>query len=272
MDGQGLRDWNLGGWGAVGVVALLLALLGPYGTFISMPFGLRLVYWSAAALIIALLVRASMWAILRGLLPASWPILAKRTAAAALAALPGAFLVGRLHDLMTHGDAHTAPFGLIYAYTIIPTVLATLVLTRRQAPVAVPQPPPEVTAPAPAPDAAATAQAFVARAVPRLGGGRLLALEAEDHYLRIHTDRGSDLVLMRLRDAVAELAGVPGLQVHRSFWVAEAGVAQVVRRGQSWQVVVQGGLAVPVSRNYGASLRAAGWPERYAASMEMSQK
>jgi len=269
MDGQGLRDWNLGGWGAVGIVALLLALLGPYGTFISMPFGLRLVYWGAAAVIIALLVRASMWAILRGLLPATWPILAKRTAAAALAALPGAFLVGRLHGLLTH-DVRTAPFALLYAYTIAPTVLATLVLTRRQAvPMTASVP---VAAPVPAPDAAATAAGFVARAVPRLGGGRLLALEAEDHYLRVHTDRGSDLVLMRLRDAVADLAGVPGLQVHRSFWVAEAGVAQVTRRGQSWQVVVAGGLTVPVSRNYGASLRAAGWPERYAASVELSGK
>ena len=144
MDGLGLRQRNLGGWGAVGVVALLLALLGPYGTFISMPFGLRLVYWSAAALIIALLVRASMWAILRGLLPAAWPILAKRTTAAALAALPGAFLVGRLHDLLTH-DVHTASFALAYGYTIVPTVLATLVLTRRQAPP--PQPVPITPAP-----------------------------------------------------------------------------------------------------------------------------
>lgn len=46
----------------------------------------------------------------------------------------------------------------------------------------------------------------------------------EDRYLRIHTDGGSDLILMRLRDAVGELAGADGLQVHRSFWVARAAV------------------------------------------------
>jgi len=256
MNGWGLRYGNLGGWGAVALVALLLALLGPYGTFVSMAFPMRLLYWGASAVLITLLVRAALWLLLPRLVPASWPIVAKRAVAAALAALPGGYLAGLLHRVLTGGE-YTPHFFVVYAYTIVPTVLITVLLTRRQ----------PATAPAeplaPVPDAGATAAAFVARAAPRLRGGRLLALEAEDHYLRIHTDRGSDLVLMRLRDAVADLAGVPGLQVHRSFWVAEAGVAQVIRRGQAWQIVLAGGLAVPVSRNYGASLRAAEWPERF---------
>lgn len=265
----GLRNRNLNEWAAVGVVALLLALLGPYGTFISMSFGLRLFYWSTTAVMIALLVRASMWAIRRGLLPEAWPMAAKRTGAAVLAALPGAFLVGRLHRLLIP-DVHTVPFALVYAYTLVPTVLAALVLMRRGTVAEEPAPVPMPVSPTPNP--AAIAAGFVARAVPRLRDGRLLALEAEDHYLRIHTDLGSDLVLMRLRDAIADLGGVPGLQVHRSFWVAEAGVAEVIRRGASWQIVLDGGVEVPVSRNYGSSLRAAGWPERYAASMVASQK
>jgi len=266
MDWQGWRKSSWGGWGTVAVVALLLALLGPYGTFVSMNFPLRLVFWVVAAFILRLLVRGAMWLILRGLLPAAWPLWLKRAIAAVVAAVPGAYLIGgRLHNWVT--GYHGAPFPEVYAYTVVPTVLAALVLPRwggamqAASPVAVPE---RLTAPPP--DVGAIADAFVARVAPRLRGGRLLALEAEDHYLRIHTDRGSDLVLMRLRDAVAELAGVPGLQVHRSFWVAEAGVAQVVRRGQSWQVRVAGGLEVPVSRNYGARMRAAGWPERYAAS------
>ena len=38
-----------------------------------------------------------------------------------------------------------------------------------------------------------------------LRGAEIFAVEAEDHYLRLHTSRGSDLILMRLSDAVAEL-------------------------------------------------------------------
>ncbi|WP_269747113.1 LytTR family DNA-binding domain-containing protein [Elstera litoralis] len=38
----------------------------------------------------------------------------------------------------------------------------------------------------------------------------MLCLEMEDHYLRAHTDQGNALILMRLRDAVAELRSVAG--------------------------------------------------------------
>jgi len=260
MNGWGLRTENLGGWGAIALVALLLALLGPYGTFVSMAFPMRLLYWGASAVLITLLVRVGLWLLLPRLLPAAWPIVAKRAAAAALAALPGGYLVGLLHSALT-GGKYTPHFLQLYAYTIVPTVLITVLLTRQQL---------VMTTPAEPFAAALDADAIAARAAPRLRGGRLLALAAEDHYLRIHTDRGSDLVLMRLRDAIADLAGVPGLQVHRSFWVAEAGVEQVIRRGQSWQVVLAGGLAVPVSRNYGASLRAAAWPERFGMPLGIS--
>ena len=35
-------------------------------------------------------------------------------------------------------------------------------------------------------------------------------MEAEDHYLRLHTSKGQDLILMRLSDAIAELEGIEG--------------------------------------------------------------
>jgi DNA-binding LytR/AlgR family response regulator len=273
--GRDFGDGPLRHWMALGVAVALLATLGPYGTFVSMPFATRLVFWGGASVMLALLVRLSMWAILRGLLPAGWPRFAKRAVAAASAAVPGAYLAAQLHVLLSAGDYAPAPFASLYAYTIVPTLLLTLLLGRREPVGPVPVVPSGtmagmMAAASPPVDPLPIAAGFVARAVPRLTGGRLLAVEAEDHYLRIHTDRGSDLALMRLRDAVAELAGVPGLQVHRSFWVAETGVAQVVRRGPSWLVMLESGVAVPVSRNYSAELKAAGWPERYAGSLEIS--
>eukprot|EP01030_Chromulinospumella_sphaerica_P016261 gene16260-16072_t len=62
---------------------------------------------------------------------------------------------------------------------------------------------------------------FLDRLPPKLRGAELFAVEAEDHYLRLHTDRGADLILMRLADAVAELDGLEGAQTHRSWWVAK---------------------------------------------------
>ena len=45
----------------------------------------------------------------------------------------------------------------------------------------------------------------------------ILALEAEDHYLRVHTLHGSALILMRLADAAAIIDPRLGLRVHRSW-------------------------------------------------------
>ena len=74
------------------------------------------------------------------------------------------------------------------------------------------------------------------RRVPPALGRDLLALEMEDHYLRIHTALGSDLILLRLRDALAELGPSRGRQVHRSWWVAEGAVASAERdrAGPCW--------------------------------------
>lgn len=89
--------------------------------------------------------------------------------------------------------------------------------------------------------------------------GRLLCLEMEDHYLRIHTDRGSDIILMRMSDAESELAGVDGLRVHRSWWVARDAVTGTRRDGARLLLRLENGLEVPVGKTYRAALREAGW-------------
>jgi hypothetical protein len=100
---------------------------------------------------------------------------------------------------------------------------------------------------------------FLERLPFRLRGAELLAVEAEDHYLRLHTDRGSDLILMRLSDAVAELEGIEGAQTHRSWWVARGALTDVRRNDGRAVLTLKGGLQAPVSRSYARALRQAGW-------------
>ncbi len=100
---------------------------------------------------------------------------------------------------------------------------------------------------------------FLDRLPPRLRGARLIAVQAEDHYLRLHTDRGSDLILMRLSDAVAELEGLEGAQVHRSWWAAKDAVRDVSRGDGRAVLTLEGDLKVPVSRVHARRLRAEGW-------------
>jgi hypothetical protein len=52
----------------------------------------------------------------------------------------------------------------------------------------------------------------------RVRFARLFAIEAHDHYVRVHTDAGTELVTARFADAVDELVGVHGFRVYRSWW------------------------------------------------------
>ena len=128
-------------------------------------------------------------------------------------------------------------------------------------------------APAPAPEAASAprAQPPAAEAAPVTPGGGfldrlparlgrdLVCLQMEDHYVRVHTDRGSDLVLIPLKQAVSELAGVEGLQVHRSWWVARRALAGAAQQGRNHVLRLTNGLEVPVARTAVAKARAEGW-------------
>lgn len=100
---------------------------------------------------------------------------------------------------------------------------------------------------------------FFERMPGKLRGADLYAVQAEDHYLRIHTSKGSDLILLRLSDALSELEGIEGAQTHRSWWVARAAIVETKRDGDKLTLILKGGVAAPVSRPNIRPLRAAGW-------------
>lgn len=108
------------------------------------------------------------------------------------------------------------------------------------------------------PDAPAPPK-FLQRLPLRLRGAEVWAVSAEDHYLRLHTSRGEDLILMRMADAVAELEGIEGARVHRSWWVARDAVTEVRRDNGRAALKLKGGAEAPVSRSYARALRDKRW-------------
>ncbi len=245
----------------------VLTVLGPFGTFRDLTLAQRLVYWGGligfGSVSFELLTRAAV-RLLKDRARAWLPTLA---GVAVVTVLLLTLTVALLERLM-RGHDFLHPLGLaeLLVYVTVVTALATaaplwLELHGRglRAP---PVPaPPEATPVSPASGPPAEPP-FFARLPARLGRD-LLALEMEDHYVRVHTAEGSDLILMRLRDAIAELSGLDGRQVHRSYWVAAAAVGAVERKSDGkLTLVLRNGLRVPVSRSYAAEVRAAGWAER----------
>lgn len=86
--------------------------------------------------------------------------------------------------------------------------------------------------------------------VPEKLGSDLLAIRAQEHYIDVHTSAGSTLILYRFGDALNELAEVPGMQVHRSFWVADGSVSSYKRSSGQLVLTLKDGFEVPVSRSF----------------------
>ena len=167
-----------------------------------------------------------------------------------LVSVPTTFLVWAVTGAMFHGNAPTSlPFFFGAVLLISAPMTAIMMMVNMPGP----------ATHAPSPGAAPMTVRFAARLPAKIMGGVIYAVQAEDHYLRVRTSKGDDLILMRLADAMAELDGVEGAQVHRSWWVAKDGVADVKRADGRVTLVLKDGAEAPVSRPNVRALREAGW-------------
>lgn len=252
------REWakDVAIMAAVGV---FMGIIGPFGSFNGGPVELRIAYWVANMLIgfvlIATAVRVSVAMASRLDLPIWFAI----AVGVAVGALPLALLIGWFSAWFWPPD-HGQVGHLFERYgqsLVISEPLAFVYYASSGrgwdgAAAEAPRPIPSAAPPA------ASGERFLGRLPPRLGR-ELICLQMEDHYVRAHTPKGSDLILIPLKDAIAELGDVEGLQVHRSWWVARRAVAEVLTSGRNLALRLTNGLEVPVSRASVAKLRAAGW-------------
>jgi hypothetical protein len=100
---------------------------------------------------------------------------------------------------------------------------------------------------------------FMQRLPVKFRTAALHAIASEDHYLRVYTSMGEELILMRLADAVRELGGADGIQVHRSWWIAKAGITDEKKQDGRTLLILESGTEVPVSRSYRAKAKEVGF-------------
>ena len=84
--------------------------------------------------------------------------------------------------------------------------------------------------------------------------GRDVAPAGAREFLNIDQATASPLA-----EALFELEGVEGAQVHRSWWVARAAIAQARRGEGRATLTLKDGSKVPVSRTYARRLRERSW-------------
>ncbi|MGC9420241.1 MAG: LytTR family DNA-binding domain-containing protein [Rhodovulum sp.] len=249
-------------------VGLVLGLIGPFGTFDLMPTAPRLAYWLAVISVNWLLADAVLRrvdTVAGDRLPV--PRLTVPLAGACLAAVPATGVVALANGLSGIGwPDNVAVLGgrvlLLLAAIALP-VYTWEDMQERIAAMPDPTPPEgassgsqseEIEARQPGEDGLSL---FTARLSAPLEG-QLLCLEMQDHYLKVHHSRGSEMILCRMEDAARELGGL-GRRVHRSWWVAADAVDAVEREGQRTLLRLNDGRHVPVGRSFRPDLKAAGW-------------
>jgi hypothetical protein len=233
------------------VIGAALGWIGPFDTHEAMTLPQRLVYWMISIPVIGLCSRFAIRTVMRHDRAGAWPLPARVAAAAVLAGFPASFIVLLLHGFLI-GAMRFDAWGLIEVYLTVTIVIGlvaypfSLLAAARRAAEAPPLEPVEEVSP------------FLRRIPPKLGA-ELLFLSAEDHYIRVTTALGNDLILCRLSDAIAELGPAGGQRVHRSYWVAQGAVASVERKDGKTALLLTNGETVPVSQSYVPALKAIGW-------------
>ncbi len=232
------------------VAGLLLAYLAPFGTGTA-TIAQRYTYWPGVIVlgtVLGILISSAMVAVFdregrRPLLMALLTALALTPTGSALVLVATRAVFGM--EVMTYAML----LGPVFLLSLAMSGLNYLAERRR----------PPATAPAQAAASSPEPVRFLARLPFRLRDADIHAVEAEDHYLRVHTARGSDLILLRLSDAIAELEGIEGARTHRSWWVARAAIEDVRKGDGRATLVLKGGIEAPVSRGYLPSIRERGW-------------
>lgn len=226
------------------VVAAALAVTGAFGTYDSMTLPLRLAHFAGVAIAICAVVFALCEIVQRfwfgGALP-FWAMLA----IGVVTAPAGGWIVLKALSL----SAPLALSHVTYPELTTQVLLSNLAIgglgwnllrhARAQSAAEEAQQPPRSN----------SDQALRTKLPAGIRNAAILALSAEDHYVRVRTDRGEALILMNLAAAIAALGEAAGVRVHRSHWVSRQLAEKASLRGGRRGVRVNDDTVLPVSRS-----------------------
>jgi LytTr DNA-binding domain len=263
---------------------VLLGLLGPFGTYQQLTLAERMGFWVGSTFLGAAIHMPLFWAAAWLGKTKSLPLALWVTVSGVVAAVPMTFVVNGMFASMFPGTrmnllTQLYPYVLLisvpmqwvswatssstlrhlgwHSAAVATDVESQAVKDTQAARQGLAVPAESLHAPLPQPPSASSAP-FLKR-IPARYGTDLICLEMEDHYLRISTAVGDTMVHGRMADAEAELAGLEGMRVHRSWWVARTAVKGWTRDGKTLNLTLRNGKTVPVARDRQPLLKAAGW-------------
>ncbi|MCR9137603.1 MAG: LytTR family transcriptional regulator [Alphaproteobacteria bacterium] len=228
--------------GLLALLALLAGLSGPFGTYEALSPLDRHLYWLLVVIGTATAGHLTGTAVEHGLGRLDWPAPWRVAMASVLTTLPVFAVIALV--LLGFGfrpDASELLVLLAQCAAVVGgvTVVQHLV-ARANRPTALPAVP-----------------RLMAR-LPHAKRGRIIRLAAQDHYVEVVTAKGRSLIAMRFGDAMAEASPEPGLQVHRSHWVALHAIAGRARSGDRSGIRLSDHSIIPIGRTFRSAVRQKG--------------
>lgn len=242
-------------WIVNGSAVVLTALAGPYYTLERLSFAERLVYWGTTIMASALIMTFLSILAFRLSESRGWNWALAAGAAGAVGVLPVVCSVYLAEGIVVGFEKRwiaDQPFWhmlMLTAPSVIAVTLLVNTVIRYQST--------EQDAKDAAPGPASLSPTILQGKLPHHLGHDIVSVRAQDHYVEVTTPLGSAMVLMRLSDAITDLAPLNGLQVHRSWWVSLSHVTRREKGPNGPELILSSDQSVPVGRSFRQAFRAA---------------
>jgi len=227
----------------LGGVAIVLGMSGPFDTYSAMRPGPRMTYWTLLVFVTyatGFATSAFLSDPLAQRVPGRWPQVL-------LSGVGAGLCVSLVLAVFNYLALKNPEFPSVWTDNLIPVIAITVIITALLE-----------TFQSHTPEAQNTGKTNLLDRLPLDKRGCLVSLSVSDHYVDVVTTKGREMLLLRLGDAIREAALTPGLQVHRSHWVALDQVTQARRTGETAVLTTSVGDEIPVSRTYMRAVRASG--------------
>jgi hypothetical protein len=226
------------------LVAIALAVVGAFGSYVAMGLPLRLLHFCSTSFVIGAVAFIVLGSLRRYVFGDALPLWTAILVAMATAPLGGLIIQQSLRLWVPQALRHVSFGELTAQVLLINLFIGTMTWVLLRKPRGRVDGTPGHAQPAQAGDVSRAVRAKLPLA---LRQAPIVALSAEDHYVRVRTDRGQALILMNFANAVAALGPDAGVRIHRSHWVSRALAAKTTTSGSRKGIRVDD-TVLPVSR------------------------
>jgi hypothetical protein len=245
-----------------GLAIFMCVFLGPFDTDIDLDIWQRLAFWTVAVSVVGSVIEHCMLAILTSRWFVKFHLAFRLLIGSMIGAVPGASFMIAINTIFRPEHLHDLHFPSLWLNVTIMSLLISgldcliKLQLRKTSPESLSDALPfEVsTEIAPSPLSAISLPRLFSRLPDRLREGQIISMSMQDHYVEITTTLGSEMLLMRLSDAVDLLDGMPGAQTHRSHWAASAHAVELVKAGRRHELTLSDDRALPVSNSFTADV------------------